>query len=558
MSTEDGITWDVPKKTDDGITWDSPIKKERSWGNVAGSAVQNLIPSTGRAIGDIAETVMHPIDTVKNIGKLGYGAIQNALPESVVNAIGADKESQDMASNVGQFYKDRYGSMEGFKEALATDPAGILMDAGSAFTGGGAAIAKIPALSKAGFLNPIANISRGLINDGSAFTGNGSVIPTLSKVENVVSKAGSYVDPIANVGRAAVGAKNLAGNTAAFVGGLSTRIGSESIKEAYRSGKAGSNKAQMLADNLRGRVPMEDVLSDFKDNLSAMNTAKLSDYKNNMEAIKTDKSILNFSDINNSLNESTNRTKFFDKTIDSTSVEALQKAKDIIEDWQISSPEKYHTPEGMDKLKQKIWNEVLSKIDPIKEKSAYAVIGNIHKSIKETIGKQSPTYAEVMKDYHNAENQIQEVTRSLSLGNKASADTGMRKLQSVMRNNVNTNYGNRLGLVKALEKFGTKDVMPALAGQTLNSLAPRGLQAIGTTGLITAAAAALGSPLALGMVALQSPRLVGEASLLAGRGAGLVDKGANLIRKTPILGKTDPRILANALYQMQQPKEQRQ
>ena len=91
MSTEDGITWDVPKKTDDGITWDSPIKKERSWSNVAGSAVQNLIPSTGRVIGDIAETVMHPIDTVKNIGKLGYGAIQNALPESVVNAIGADR-----------------------------------------------------------------------------------------------------------------------------------------------------------------------------------------------------------------------------------------------------------------------------------------------------------------------------------------------------------------------------------------------------------------------------------------------------------------------------------
>ena len=120
---------------------------ERSWSNVAGSAIQNLIPSTGRVIGDIAETVMHPIDTAKNIGKLGYGAIQNALPESVVNAIGADKESQDMASNVGQFYKDRYGSMEGFKEALATDPAGILMDAGSAFTGGGAAISKIPTLS---------------------------------------------------------------------------------------------------------------------------------------------------------------------------------------------------------------------------------------------------------------------------------------------------------------------------------------------------------------------------------------------------------------------------
>lgn len=161
-----------------------------------------------------------------------------------------------------------------------------------------------------------------------------------------------------------------------------------------------------------------------------------------------------------------------------------------------------------------------------------------------------------MRDYSSASKQMQEIEKSLSVGNKASVDTGMRKLQSVMRNNVNTNYGNRLGLIKALEGFGTKDVMPALAGQALNSFAPRGLQALGTTGL--AGYGVLSNPAALALIPATMPRVVGEASLLAGKGAGLVDKGANLIRKTPILGKTDPRILANALYQMQQPKEQRQ
>ena len=554
MSTEDGITWDVPKKTDDGITWDSPIKKERSWSNVAGSAVQNLIPSTGRAIGEIAETVMHPIDTVKNIGKLGYGAIQNALPESVVNAIGADKESQDMASNVGQFYKDRYGSMEGFKEALATDPAGILMDAGSAFTGGGAAIAIIPALSKAGFLNPIANISRGLINDGSAFTGNGSIIPTLSKVGNVVSKAGSYVDPIANVGRAAVGAKNLAGNTAAFVGGLSTGAGSEAIKEAYRSGKAGGSKAQMLADNLRGRVPMENVLADVKQNLSAMNTAKQSAYKNNMEAVKTDKSILDFTGIDKAISDSGSKVFFKGQVKNTDAGNALSSISKEINDWKALNPNEFHTPEGLDALKQKIGG-IVENI-PFEQKTARSIGNDIYNSIKSEITKQAPVYEKTMRDYSSASKQMQEIEKSLSVGNKASADTGMRKLQSVMRNNVNTNYGNRLGLIKALEGFGTKDVMSALAGQALNSLTPRGLQALGTTGL--AALGLLSNPAALALIPATMPRVVGEASLLAGKGAGLVDKGANLIRKTPILGKTDPRILANALYQMQQPKEQRQ
>ena len=521
MSTEDGITWDVPKKTDDGITWDSPIKKERSWSNVAGSAVQNLIPSTGRVIGDIAETVMHPIDTAKNIGKLGYGAIQNALPESVVNAIGADKESQDMASNVGQFYKDRYGSMEGFKEALATDPAGILMDAGSAFTGGGAAISKIP---------------------------------TLSKVGNVVSKAGSYVDPIANVGRAAVGAKNLAGNTAAFVGGLSTGAGSEAIKEAYRSGKAGGSKAQMLADNLRGRVPMENVLADVKQNLSAMNTAKQSAYKNNMEAVKTDKSILDFTGIDKAISDSGSKVFFKGQVKNTDAGNALSSISKEINDWKALNPNEFHTPEGLDALKQKIGG-IVENI-PFEQKTARSIGNDIYNSIKSEITKQAPVYEKTMRDYSSASKQMQEIEKSLSVGNKASADTGMRKLQSVMRNNVNTNYGNRLGLIKALEGFGTKDVMPALAGQALNSLTPRGLQALGTTGL--AGYGVLSNPAALALIPTTMPRVVGEASLLAGKGAGLVDKGANLIRKTPILGKTDPRILANALYQMQQPKEQRQ
>ena len=84
-----------------------------------------------------------------------------------------------------------------------------------------------------------------------------------------------------------------------------------------------------------------------------------------------------------------------------------------------------------------------------------------------------------MKDYSQGMDTISEIKRSLSLGEKASVDTGMRKLQSLMRNNVSTNYGNRLDLARALEAQGGQEIMPALAGQSLSSVAPRGLAGLG-------------------------------------------------------------------------------
>jgi hypothetical protein len=45
-------------------------------------------------------------------------------------------------------------------------------------------------------------------------------------------------------------------------------------------------------------------------------------------------------------------------------------------------------------------------------------------------------------------------------------------LQSALRNNVNTNYGNRLEMLKNLDP----DLVTEIAGQSLSNVAPRGLQ----------------------------------------------------------------------------------
>ena len=506
---------------DQAITTKTP-KPERSWGDVAGSAVQNLIPSTGRVIGGVAEAVMSPVKTARSLVDLGYGAIQNALPESLVNAIGADKPSQELASNVGQFYKERYGSMPGFKEALATDPAGVAADAASVLTGGSLAAARVPGMSR---------LAEGLKRSASA------------------------VDPLANVARGASAITRGAGSTAAALLGNTTGAGSEAIKQAYSAGRAGGSKADEFSSNMRGNVPMTDVLDAAKADLSVMQKMKSAEYNSNMASVRGSKEVIDFSGINKSLADAKAKVMYGSQVKNPQAAQALSSIQKEIGDWNKLDPAQYHTPEGMDALKQKIGGIVESI--PFEAKTARMVGNDVYNSVKSEITKQAPEYAKTMKDYVAASDQIKEIERALSLGQKSSVDTAMRKLQSLMRNNVNTNYGNRQALARQLEQMGGKDLMPALAGQALNSPTPRGLQSLGTTGAI-GATAALGNPSALGLIPLQSPRLVGEAALAAGKVARASRVGADALQKIPYVNKIDPRILANALYQMQQPKEQNQ
>ena len=144
-----------------------------------------------------------------------------------------------------------------------------------------------------------------------------------------------------------------------------------------------------------------------------------------------------------------------------------------------------------------------------------------------------------MKAYEQAISLEKKIMKELSLGNKTAAGTALRKLQSVMRNNVNTNYGNRLNILKDLDP----DLLPQLAGQALSSITPRGLQAA-TAGTIAAV-----SPFtnlgALAALPLTSPRLMGEVALKAGQAQrilGRVPTGDILRTQRPISSAlTDPK-----------------
>jgi hypothetical protein len=159
---------------------------------------------------------------------------------------------------------------------------------------------------------------------------------------------------------------------------------------------------------------------------------------------------------------------FKGQVINKNAAGTVDEVSGLVNQWKALDPAEYHTPEGLDALKKAIGD--------IRDSVQFGTPGRkaadtAYNAVKAQIDFQAPTYAKVMKDYSQASDALTEVEKALSLGNKAAADTSMRKLQSLMRNNVNTNYGNRLDLAKKLEEKGA-DILPAVAGQAASSMTP--------------------------------------------------------------------------------------
>jgi hypothetical protein len=280
---------------------------------------------------------------------------------------------------------------------------------------------------------------------------------------------------------------------------------------------------------------MDDVLAMAKQNLDVMGQQKQAAYRQGMQGIKADKTILDLSNIDNAVNDAMVMDTYKGQVKNEAAANALNKIKTEIDTWRGLDPAEFHTPEGLDALKQKIGGIVESL--PFEEKTARSAAGKVYNSIKSEINAQAPEYSKVMRGYSDASDTIKEIEKALSLGQKASADTSMRKLQSLMRNNVNTSYGYRNKLAEQLQQAGGNDLMPALAGQSLNEFLPRGIQrAVSGTG--GAGLALTGNiPAAAGLAAISSPRLVGEAMYGAGKAAGAVNpKLIELLRQGLYMG----------------------
>lgn len=356
---------------------------------------------------------------------------------------------------------------------------------------------------------------------------------------------------------------NVAGGGLAGVGGVLTGTGASPLKTAFASGTEGGAAGQAFRENMRGSVPLDSVVADAKTALGNMRQDKNAAYQSGMKGVNADNTVLDFTDIDKAMARTNDVKSFKGQELSSSTKEVRDAISDAVTEWEALDPAEYHTAAGLDALKQKIGD--------IKESLPFntpqrLVADQAYNAIRNTIVKQAPEYANTMKAYENASNQIGEIQKTLSLGRNASTDTALRKLQSVTRDNVNTNYGKRVDLAEALAQNGAPNLMESLGGQALSAWAPRGLAQLGTHAALTVGAG-LAHPGLLATLPLQSPRIMGEVLHAAGRAAG----GVGSIAPSPSLSTSQARLLAGMMglisaqnqpsglplpYQIQRPAQQ--
>jgi hypothetical protein len=516
--------------------------------------IKDAIGGAVRGAGSIGATALLPADMInqKLRGEDFFSLKDNRERRAGIDA-GLETLGADPTSGLYQTVKlsTEVAGTAGLPIGVGKVVEKVAPKLGNAITSGGFNLGTSApkALSVEGVKNGATRVVGGAISGGLQA---GVVDPEAAKFGAAVG--GGL--PVATKAAAMVGSgtKTVVGSLASNLLGLTTGTGANSVKEAYKAGTKGSTS---FLDNMRGNVSMDDVIAEAKTGLSNMRAERAAEYKNGMAAISNDKTVLDYAPILDSVKKIQSLGSYKGQVINQNSSKTVDEIAGKIDEWAKLDPAEFHTPEGLDALKQSIGDiRDTTQFGTQARKAA----DSAYNAVKDQIVKQAPTYSKTMKGYSEASQTLNEIEKALSLGNKASADTSIRKLQSLMRNNVQTNYGNRLNLANTLSEKGGKDILPSVAGQAMNSWTPRGLIGAGESGagIMAAVLNPATIPHLLAAAPLASPRLVGESAYKLGSAVSgvnylpkLLNSNPGLLNAEKLLG-TNPN-LYRGLLQMSQP-----
>lgn len=472
---------------------DAKIPQNLTWGEVGQKALENTPASAYQFGADIVDAVRHPIRTADTMLDLAAGGVSRGIEYATGNEnLFPENKATQTADAVGNFYKNRYGSMKGFKNAVAEDPVGVLGDAATILTGG----------------------------EGVAIRALGPA----SKTAKILGTAGRVTNPLTVPEKALAATGKVAGGVAKTVLGATTGTGADTIAEAYKASRKGGAASTTFRDNLRGNVDQADVIDEAKQALGNIAEQRDKQYQVDMRGLKNDTTPLDMAPIESTFQDLVDSLYMHGHSaVGDKTLSVLKDIGEVIDEW--SKDPKMQNAIGFDILKRRIDDLMPAFGNDRKTSQAERAVTKMRNAVKKVIVDKFPQYKNAMENYEKSIRTQREIERTLSLGKKNTADQTLRKLQSLTRNNVNTNYGARANTAKQLADAGAPNLMPALAGQALNSWMPRGL-----LNPLLAGGSALGAylnPAFLATVPAFSPRLVGEAT----RGAGALARGLDAIPK---------------------------
>lgn len=268
----------------------APVQEEpgeRSLGNAVWSGAKNFLPGVGALVKDTATAVMNPGQTLSAMGDLARGVAMK-IPGTKFNLPPEDVARAESAVNaLTNEYGNRYGSWAGFKNSLAENPVGPLLDISTLFSGGATLAGKTGqlggALSKAAAVtNPLAPVEAGvnaLASGGGRLAGKimdsgkkadiaaGQIARQAAGSDLDIIRAANQANPNAPAGVAAAGASGDAYQALAAKGG-----------QPDMSGVA-SELAQLESDMMRFgdrmqpelRADLQRQINDRKAQLDTVN-----------------------------------------------------------------------------------------------------------------------------------------------------------------------------------------------------------------------------------------------------------------------------------------------
>ena len=485
-----------------------------------GASVAQAVYNAPESAANLAAGLAAPAtDLARSIGAGKREGLYEAVPNMVGDVFGANTGTLDA---FGEALGERYGSLSGAKRSLIRDPLGVAADVSIPLTLGGSAAARLP--------GTVGRLGRGAATAGRAIDPlSGVVVLGTAGLPGLTRK---YLPS---------GTGRLAGEVAAEVAAFPSGVGGKTLQEAYAAGKsrgaAGAETPQSAAFTANMREPTgnasnvvdlaRDAVANLREAASRRYNAAMQQFGRGPQPLAPDNLIKTMEDL---------KPKNYDTMLDAphrpSDHVAWQQMNDTVNhylDKAVQDPSLLE-PLAVDQFKQDLYT-IGSKIGGATDRDAARIAGTTYRSVRKMLTDHDPVYASTMKDYADAAQEAAALESGFSLSSTrakpVNMDAASRKLQSILRNNANTNYGQRAAQGERLSQLDpTGTIMPTLAGQSASSWAPRGLRGnVGAAGLLAEAIRAAGplalvNPKTLTLLAPTSPRIMGEAAYGAGRAIG--------------------------------------
>ena len=487
------------------------------------------------AMSDFIAPFLSPIETAETIGDLGKG-LYSLLT-------GGDAPEEQLAIAIGDYYVERYGSAEAVKNSFRTEPVTTAMDllsvinpAAATVKASGKAVRKA---SKTDIAQKIgdkvgADVATDFI-DRVAVTpikqtakklqeNFENTYPRTYKATRIAGKAaGVALDPSPAVVRGAEAAANTAGNIVASTGGFLSGQPLENVNAAFRVGADSplfSDRVTQFMQTMReGPNAVTDAefvgaATEGLKNLKRQNSAQYQADRANVDLTVKDPNA--FSGILAKVDE-LKREDIQSKPGagikgGKEQVQVFNEIRNAVNEFAFGNDQSLEALHDLrvriDRIKIDETSDQASDLRRLRNEARSAVVDRLN---------EIPGYQEMNRRYSDVKKLTDEIESELSLGNTKNISQKLRKLQSITRNNVSTNFGRRADLLSAINTDQPFDLIEVATARALSPRQSTGIQRVGQ-GLASAGGlAGFIDPLLAVASTAASPRNVGSAAYATGR-----------------------------------------